>query len=398
MARDKAMTQANGMPQATRRRLVVVYAVVVFLYWMGLYLYVPTLPVYTRAKTEDLALVGLVLSMYGLWQALVRLPLGIVSDWLGRRKPFILGGLVLVGLGALLMGTADGVYGVLVGRAVTGLSAGTWVPLVVVFNGLFPPAASVRATTSLMLVGSASRMLATWANGPLNAQGGYSLAFFLAAAVAAVAFVVVAFTPERRRTPKPPSVRSLTALVTRRDVMLPSLLNLLLLYLIWGSTFGFTPLLAERLGASDQMLSNLTSLNIGLVLLGNLFARAAAQKMAARPLVLLSFILICASYGIAALASAVWMVFATLVLAGFASGVGLPVLMGLSIRHVDDAERTTAMGLHQSVYAIGMFAGPWLNGVLADAIGIQPMFAAMGVVGLVVALVGTGALPQRDLR
>jgi len=28
--------------------------------------------------------------MYGLWQAFVRLPLGIAADWLGWRKPFIL--------------------------------------------------------------------------------------------------------------------------------------------------------------------------------------------------------------------------------------------------------------------------------------------------------------------
>jgi MFS family permease len=48
--------------------------------------------------------------------------------------------------------------------------------------------------------------------------------------------------------------------------------------------------------------------------------------------------------------------------------------MGMSIENVVEANRTTAMGLHQAVYAIGMFAGPGLSGVLADAIGIQPMF------------------------
>jgi predicted MFS family arabinose efflux permease len=26
------------------------------------------------------------------------------------------------------------------------------------------------------------------------------------------------------------------------------------------------------------------------------------------------------------------------------------------------------------VYGVGMFAGPWLSGILADGIGIQPMF------------------------
>jgi MFS family permease len=61
--------------------------------------------------------------------------------------------------------------------------------------------------------------------------------------------------------------------------------------------------------------------------------------------------------------------------------------MGLSIRDVDDSERTTAMGLHQSVYALGMFAGPWLSGILADALGLRPMFGITAAACLVVPLI-----------
>ena len=43
------------------------------------------------------------------------------------------------------------------------------------------------------------------------------------------------------------------------------------------------------------------------------------------------------------------------------------------------AKRATAMGLFQAVYAIGMFTGPWLSGILADAIGLQPMFGIVGI-------------------
>jgi MFS family permease len=60
--------------------------------------------------------------------------------------------------------------------------------------------------------------------------------------------------------------------------------------------------------------------------------------------------------------------------------------MGMSIEKVDESERATAMGLHQAVYSSGMFAGPWLSGILADAIGIQPMFAVTGAVALLLSL------------
>jgi len=71
-----------------------------------------------------------------------------------------------------------------------------------------------------------------------------------------------------------------------------------------------------------------------------------------------------------------------------AQGVGYPVLMGLSIQHVQDADRSTAMGLHQAVYAMGMFAGPALSGVLAEAMGIQPMFGVTAVACLALGLLG----------
>ena len=57
-----------------------------------------------------------------------------------------------------------------------------------------------------------------------------------------------------------------------------------------------------------------------------------------------------------------------LLLAGCSSGVNYPLLMGMSIQFVAETERATAMGLHQAVYAIGMFAGPWLSGMLADSL------------------------------
>jgi hypothetical protein len=81
----------------SRRLTVALFTIAAFLYWVALYLYVPTLPTYVQSKTHNLALVGTVLSMYGLWQAIIRLPLGIVTDWLGWRKPFILIGLGLAG-------------------------------------------------------------------------------------------------------------------------------------------------------------------------------------------------------------------------------------------------------------------------------------------------------------
>ncbi len=396
--KESPAVRAARSPTASaggRRLMITLYAIAVFLYWIALYLYVPTLPTYAQSKSDNLALVGVVLSMYGLWQAIIRLPLGIAADWLGWRKPFIIVGFVLAGLGAWTMGAAEGVNGLIIGRAVTGLAAGTWVPLVVVFSSLFPPHEAVRASAMLTFVGSVGRVLATGVTGSLNELGGYSLAFFLAAGAAALAILIVLPARERLRPPQRPSVRGIGSLITRRDVLLPSLLAAVSQYANWTASFGFMPILARQLGATDVTQSALVSMYIGVSTLGNLVATAIARRIGVRRLVHLSFVLLSTGIGAAALAPSLPLIFVSQFCMGLGQGIGYPVLMGMSIQQVADAERTTAMGLHQAVYAIGMFGGPWLSGRLADAMGIRPTFGVTAFVCLALGLFVTRWLTEK---
>jgi len=60
-----------------------------------------------------------------------------------------------------------------------------------------------------------------------------------------------------------------------------------------------------------------------------------------------------------------------------------------------EAKRATAMGVHQAVYAIGMFSGPWLSGLLAEAMGIRPMFGLTAAACLALGLFGARLLAEK---
>jgi MFS family permease len=387
-AGDRLRLAVNG-----RSLLLGPYVLVTLLYWISLYLYLPTLPTYAQGKSENLAMVGVILAQYGLWQAVTRLPLGIAADWLGRRKPFIAGGILLCGLGAWVMGHAGTANGLLVGRAITGLAASTWVPLIVVFSSLFPPEEAVRATALLTFVGALGRVLATSLTGTLNQLGGYALPFLLATGVAVLGVVALLPVREKTHAPKRPTVGGVGRLITRRDVLLPSLLAAVAQYATWAVPLGFLPIRAEQLGASKVVQSLLVSLQLALVTVGSLVAAAIVNRIGARRLALICFVGLSAGIGGAALAPSIPILFAAQFFIGLSQGVSNPVLMGLSIRKVIDAERTTAMGLHQSVYAVGMFAGPWLSGILADAIGIPSMFGVTALVCIVFGVLLIRLLP-----
>jgi MFS family permease len=113
-------------------------------------------------------------------------------------------------------------------------------------------------------------------------------------------------------------------------------------------------------------------------------------------LVYVSFGLLVVGLGISAFAPTLGWVFVAQFCFGLSLGVSYPVLMGKSIENVSEGRRSTAMGLHQAVYAIGMFSGPGISGLLADAIGIQPMFLVTGIAFLPTLFVIRYLAPAKD--
>ena len=384
--------------QMTEKQHMVLYAAAVFLFWFAQYVFFPTLPEYLRAKVGSLAVVGAVLSMYGLWQVVIRLPLGILVDTVGRQKLFILGGFFACAAGSLLLGTTDTTFGLYLGRSLTGLSMGIWVPLVVVFSTFFPAEQSVRASAILALVTAAARITATALNGYLNEWGGYILAFVVAIGATILAALLVLPVPVNSQPAGAPKPRSLLRLFLRRNVLLPSLLAAVNQYVVFGVSLGFMPVLAKQLGAGDVTIGLLATVNVLLFLLGNLSSTSPGPRLKSESMLLGTYVVFALAIAAAALAKSIPLLFLIQGLLGIAHGIGYPVLMGLSIRDVPTNQRTAAMGLHQSVYAAGIFIGPWASGVLADAIGIRPMFVVNAVLCLALGLTGAIVLSRRPCR
>lgn len=91
---------------------------------LGLFLILPVFAVHahTLPGGHQPLLVGLVLGIYSLTQGLLQLPFGMASDRLGR-KPVIIFGLVLFALGSVAAAQATDITWTLIGRALQGTGA-----------------------------------------------------------------------------------------------------------------------------------------------------------------------------------------------------------------------------------------------------------------------------------
>lgn len=105
------------------RRSVSALALLYSFRMLGLFMVLPLLSLYAAdLPGATPSLIGLALGAYGLTQALLQIPLGWLSDQVGR-KPVIIGGLLVFALGSVLAATADGLWGIVFGRALQGAGA-----------------------------------------------------------------------------------------------------------------------------------------------------------------------------------------------------------------------------------------------------------------------------------
>lgn len=104
-------------------RSALTLACVISLRLFGLFLIMPVFSLYAKTMPGSTGfMIGLALGVYGIGQVLLQIPLGLLSDRIGR-KPAITLGLLLFALGGLIAAMSHTLTGIAIGRAVQGMGA-----------------------------------------------------------------------------------------------------------------------------------------------------------------------------------------------------------------------------------------------------------------------------------
>ena len=108
---------------ADERRSVGVVALIAMIRMFGLFALLPVMSLYARDLPDATPLlIGLAVGAYGLTQAALQVPLGALSDRVGRL-PVIVGGLAIFAAGSVVAALSDSIHGVIAGRFLQGAGA-----------------------------------------------------------------------------------------------------------------------------------------------------------------------------------------------------------------------------------------------------------------------------------
>lgn len=354
-------------------------AIVFLIRMMGLFMLLPVLAILARDLTAATPfLVGVAIGAYGLFQALLQIPFGVVSDRFGRKKIIVLGLLVFV-FGSLIAAFANDIWGVIAGRALQGAGA-----ISAVVMALAADLTREAMRTRVMAILGASiglSFILSIVLGPLLMNWlDLSGIFFVIAALGVVAALLVIFV-----VPEPPQQlnnRDMRVIGAQLGSLVrdPGLLRLdigiCVLHMIITASFVCIPLSLLDIGIAAQDHWPAYLLAIGLSLLVMLpLVGFGERKFGARLLLLAGIAgLAAAQIALASIAGSYWgMIVALALFFGFLS-VLEALLPSLVSRLAPAAGRGSAMGVYSTSQFFGAFLGGILGGWLLGETGTSAVY------------------------
>jgi len=120
------MSDASFKPtmQPEEKRAAFAVAGVFSTRMLGLFMIFPVFALFAQQDFKDVTAtqVGIAIGIYGLTQAFLQIPYGMLSDRFGR-KPLIIAGMLVFAIGSMICATADSIEMMIVGRAIQGMGA-----------------------------------------------------------------------------------------------------------------------------------------------------------------------------------------------------------------------------------------------------------------------------------
>jgi len=367
---------------------------IVVLFWFAQYIFVPFLSPHLTALGISASFAGIIMGAYGIAQLILRIPISVAEDIAGRHKLFIMAGLSVMALAAAIPLFSSSPAAYLVSRILTGVAASTWVSYTAVFTQ------NVRDVKQrmgrLIAANNLGMMLSYLAGAVLYERVGMNGLFTVSACSAGLALALtVCWKPETSHAGEPFSMKSIVSVVSNRHLLKCALMTALGMMVIFATSSSFVSNYAKDMGADSVMLSVIAAAFNALgVVTSWAYARGMLKKLSERGQLMLAFGLMAAYCAMLPLCNAPWQIALVQMIGGAARAIMYTLLMAIAPREIPAEAKTTATGAFQSVYSLGMTAGPMVMGAMIDLSGSYAVsFLLMGaaaVAGVVWAMLAFG--------
>jgi len=364
MARRGLRPDGNGS-------ILLAICLFVFMFSLGSGIASPIIPLYAGSLGASYIQIGMTGTAYGLVYAIGSVPLGRLSDRLGRKIMTVVG-TVLCSLAAATYSIAMTVDHIVLIRAIEGLAwAAFWPSIEALTTDVSRASAVGRAMGFSTASYGAGFALGSLLAGALTSIFGYRYAFlfYLASSILATVLGVTMIREPRIKTTSHQFDLSNTGSgssgLRHRANILADLVSMVLCMVLM-TVLTLLPVYAKGLGIEVFGIGVLMMLLWLGRITGFLSAGRISDKMDRKLVLTPSLVSVAVGSLLSAVSETWWM----LVLAVFVTGLGLGALFPVSVALISDcvpsSQRGLAMGMFETASAVGMMIGPAVGGVLAE--------------------------------
>ena len=357
-------------------------------WWFSLYIYVPVLPIYSKDLGSSLQFIGIIVGSYAVGQILFRIPIGYLSDRLKSRKLFsVLSGIVSF-LGSLYLFISNSPNDILIGRTITGVDAAGWVAISVYYSSFFPRNERFKSSTIILSSNMLSVFLGTFLSGYISDLISIKTCFLLSMVAAILSSILFLFSKEKPFDAKSQfSTIQFINLLRNKLLIYLCLIGILIQFITFSINFSYYPIYLNELSFSDSIVGNLVAFYTLASFIGTISSPRLIKKFGLWKIFIYSAILIGLTTLITPLFENLFLLIFLRLIGGIGGGIIFSSCMSSIVRGFQENYQASAMGIFQAVYAIGMFLGPILSGVIGSNINLESVFIFSSSVTLPIILI-----------
>jgi MFS family permease len=369
-----------GVMSAGEKKAAFSLASIYSLRMMGLFMILPVFALYA----EDLegmtpTLIGIAVGIYGLTQAALQIPFGMLSDRFGR-KPIITAGLLIFAIGSVVAAMADTMWGVIFGRALQGAGA-IAAAIMALTADLTREEHRVKAMSVIGLaIGmsfAASLVLGPFVGSLIGVDGIFWLTAFLAIAAIGVLYFVVPtpVTSRFHRDAQPIPGQFKTVLVNPELLRLD--VGIFILHTVLTATFVVMPLVLRDQGglpAEEHWWIYLPVMVVAFAAMVPFVIIAESKRRMKQVFTGAIAVLVMSELLLMAESDSLIFLVVGLTLFFIAFNVLEATLPSLIVKIAPPHIKGTAMGMYSSSQFLGAFSGGLSGGWLYGQFGAEAVF------------------------
>lgn len=370
------------MKKTTKKSFLLL--IIVIFFWYAQYVYIPYQNPYLASINISVNVIGMVIGGYGISQLLLRLPVGMLADLKKQHKFFIILGSALAGGASCLRVLCPNAIGFFIGNIISGFASATWISFIVLFVSFYPkPQASV-ATCKIIMANNLGIFLAFLSSTLLFKHYGMIFICILSIISGLIALILATQLryPQRVTPALPPKM--LLGIFCHYRLVFFAFLALIQQGIQMSTTMSFTNQII--VGVSDNS-SAIGIASMIYMLSAVFFAQFGTSYWRQRlPLafwIVISFILLAMYCFLIPNAPTIYIIYLLQIIPGIATGILFSFLTSEAMKGVPNNMNSTAMGLFQAIYAIGMTLFPIIVGYLSKVYSLKLAYNILGVIALV---------------